>query len=152
MKIWIRGLKNSRQKKILESFCAKVCLRVPALRKNGELSFIFLSNGEMRKVNKRFLDHDYTTDVISFGYDAPPESKGTYPFGDIYISRDFAAREALAGKYPAVQEMALYALHGTLHLIGYDDRRPADKKKMFAEQKRLFKLAAPDLAPPDHRS
>lgn len=101
-----------------------------------------MSDAAIRKYNRRFLRHDYATDVIAF-----PNDEG----GDILISADTARRLARQGGYGALQELALYALHGMLHLAGYDDHGKKNRAKMFAAQKRIFKRADPNLAPPDHR-
>ena len=149
MNVILRGLKNKNQKTVLSQFCRKVCQALPQLRSKGEISFIFLSDHQIRKVNRRFLKHDFATDVISFSYPVPTRLKDVSPFGDICISIDIARREAARKGYSVVRELALYALHGLLHLIGYDDHSPGDRKKMFAEQARIFQNVAPRLAPPD---
>lgn len=109
---------------------------------------------EIRKINRKFLNHDRPTDVIAFSYDSPtpqlPNST-SHPAGDVFISVDTAQRLARKGGYPAIQELALYALHGLLHLAGHDDHNPRDRKKIFAAQTKLFRKLAPRLAPPDFR-
>lgn len=100
-----------------------------------------MSDAAIRKYNRRFLKHDFATDVLAF-----PNDEG----GDILISLDTAKRQAREGGYGAVQELALYALHGMLHLAGYDDHGIRARAHMFAAQKRIFRRAAPRLAPPDH--
>lgn len=112
---------------------------------------MFVSDREIAKVNRRFLRHLGPTDVISFRYPASRGSARDLPFGDIYISTDTAARQARTGKYPAFQELALLAVHGLLHLAGYEDDTAARRKRMFARQKALLRRLAPDLAPPDFR-
>jgi len=145
------GLKNRSQKQSLEQFCKKACRLVPALRGNGELSILFVTDRRIRQINKKFLNHDFATDVIAFPYSLKGLGGEADPFGDIYVSLDTAAREARKGGYSALQELALYCLHGMLHLAGYDDHGPKNREKMFAAQKSIFKRSAPRLAPPDHR-
>jgi probable rRNA maturation factor len=129
-------------------FARAVRRTVPALRGNGEICFIFISDREIARVNWRFLKHRGPTDVITFPYG--PSGPGL-PFGDIYISTDTAARQARRGGYPAYQELALLVVHGLLHLAGYEDDTDARRKRMFARQKQLLRRLAPRLAPPDFR-
>ena len=149
-RVVVEGLK-AKQKTLLSSFCRKICRAIPALKK-GEISFIFISDRAIRRINKNFLSHDCTTDVLSFGYEAGASSKEIQPRGDIYISLDYAKRLAKAGGYAVEQELALYALHGALHLAGFDDSGKRKKEKMFAMQRKIFRKLASRLAPPDHRA
>lgn len=63
------------------------------------------------------------------GDGAPPASVGVLE-GDIIVSADTAAREAEARGHDLAAELALYAVHGALHLLGYDDADPADAQRM----------------------
>jgi probable rRNA maturation factor len=103
-------------------------------RKKGELNIIIVNGKEMRRVNKRFLNHDYVTDVISFGYNSA--GLDGEPFGDIFICFEQAKKQAREQKHGILFEMLTLASHGALHLAGYDDNtdklRAAMNKK--AEQ------------------
>lgn len=133
--------------KALETLARGVCRLVPALRGAGEICVIFVSGRELLAINRRFLRHDYDTDIITFQY--PKPSHADEPFGDLYVSVDFARGQAKSGGYALVQELALLVVHGLLHLAGYDDRTSALKARMFAQQRRLLRTLAPELAPPD---
>lgn len=89
---------------------------------------IFVTNREIRRINKRYLNHDYNTDVIAFPYNMPPA------FGDVYVSVDQARLQAKDLGHSQLKELLTLAIHGTLHLLGFDDHSPAKKKKMFAKQ------------------
>ena len=93
------------------------------------LSVAFVRNAAIRKINRQFLQHDFATDVISFPL-------GTDLVGELVISAEFAARQARARRIPVEEELLRYVAHGTLHLLGYDDRRPADKARMWKRQER----------------
>ena len=93
------------------------------------LSIAFVTNAAIRKINRRFLNHDFATDVISFPL-------GTDLVGELVISAEYAVAEAAKRKIPVEEEILRYVAHGILHLLGYDDRRPADKRKMWARQER----------------
>jgi len=103
-------------------------------RKN--LSVAFVSNAAIRKINRRFLNHDFATDVLSFPL-------GTDLVGELVISAEYAAAEASRRKIPVEEELLRYVAHGILHLLGYDDHRSADRKRMWARQEReLRKILA----------
>ena len=101
-------------------------------RKN--LSIAFVTNAAIRKINRRFLNHDFVTDVISFPL-------GTDLVGELVISAEYAAAEAAKRKIPVEEELLRYVAHGILHLLGYDDHRPADKTRMWARQERELSRA-----------
>lgn len=104
------------------------------------LSIAFVTNAAMRKINRRFLQHDFATDVISFPLH-------TDLLGELVISADYAAEEAKARRIPVEEELLRYVAHGILHLLGYDDHEPADKARMWKRQEReLAKVLAPKSA------
>jgi probable rRNA maturation factor len=107
-------------------------------KRRGELCLIFVSDAAIHKVNREFLGHDYPTDVLSFPYEALPGVKDPdAPFGDIYISVDTAKRQAKSMGHDVTTEILTLITHGALHLVGYDDKTPADQAKMFKRQDRL---------------
>ena len=92
----------------------------------------------MRAMNRRYLGHDYDTDVITFEHDVPAGLKGPEtPIGDIFISAWMARCQAKQCGHTVAIEAATLATHGALHLLGYDDRLPADKARMFNIQDRI---------------
>lgn len=84
------------------------------LRKN--VSVLITSSRYMRKLNARFRGKDRATDVLSFP--GPVFAKDFA--GDIAISQDIAARNARALRHSVAEEVKILALHGLLHLAGYD--------------------------------
>jgi probable rRNA maturation factor len=93
----------------------------------GELNLVFVDDKEIRRLNKRHLGHDYATDVIAFPFEAPL-------VGDVVVSVETARRQADELGHPLLDELLTLAAHGTLHLMGYDDHKPAEKAKMFRRQ------------------
>jgi probable rRNA maturation factor len=93
------------------------------------LSIAFVTSAAIRRINRKFLKHDFATDVISFPL-------GTDLLGELVISADYAAAEARSRKIPVEEELLRYVAHGILHLLGYDDRRPADRAEMWKRQER----------------
>ncbi|MBI4432433.1 MAG: rRNA maturation RNase YbeY [Candidatus Omnitrophica bacterium] len=89
-----------------------------------------VNDRQIRAINKRYLNHDYATDVIAFGYGDK--------LGDIVVSKDTARRMAGELKIAYKEELARYIVHGTLHLLGYDDRKESDRKRMHERQERFL--------------
>lgn len=88
---------------------------------------VFLGPRAMAEANVRFLGHAGATDVITFEH------------GEILVCPAVARTEAAARGLPFAQELLRYAVHGWLHLRGYDDKRPADRRRMHARQERLVR-------------
>ncbi len=102
-----------------------------------------VTDAEIRRVNRRFLRHDYATDVVSF-----PLSDTDDPVlvGALAVSRDTARREAARRGHSPYHEWMLYVVHGTLHLLGYDDHAPAARRRMRrAEREILAVLGLPPV-------
>ncbi|MBI4564100.1 MAG: rRNA maturation RNase YbeY [Planctomycetes bacterium] len=96
------------------------------------LSLAFVDNAAIRRVNRRFLKHDYATDVLSFLLSGAEEPW----FGEVVISTEYAVWEAARRGLPALEEVARYVAHGILHLAGYDDAPAAKKRVMWSRQER----------------
>jgi rRNA maturation RNase YbeY len=107
-------------------------------RRAGEVNVVFLDRAAMLRMNRHYLGHDYDTDVISFAHEAVPGlTGGETPIGDIFVSSWMTRRQAKALGHSPAAEAATLAVHGALHLIGHDDRRPAAKARMFKIQDRI---------------
>ncbi|WP_232767341.1 rRNA maturation RNase YbeY [Geminisphaera colitermitum] len=102
---------------------------------DGELSLAFLSDAALARLHADFLDDPTTTDVITF--EATP---GMGSAGEICVSVDTAARYAREHGHDFAEELALYIVHGWLHLAGYDDLQPMKKRRMRAAEKRAIAL------------
>ncbi len=87
----------------------------------------------IRRINQKFLKHDWATDVISFGFDEPGF------LGDVVVSAETARRLARELRIPFAQELSRYLIHGTLHLLGYDDKAPTARKRMHRRQEEILK-------------
>jgi probable rRNA maturation factor len=108
----------------------------------GELNVIFTTNREIRRINKRYLRHDRNTDVIAFPYPQTLSEKSTRPhgpFGDVFVSVDQARIQARELDHSLLEELLTLAIHGTLHLMGYDDHAPKARQRMFAKQSRILR-------------
>jgi probable rRNA maturation factor len=87
-------------------------------------SVAFISDDRMRKLNSTFRGKDATTDVLSFShladeFETPPEG-GTPNLGDIVVSAEQAAKQAIENKLSLENEIKQLILHGVLHLCGFD--------------------------------
>jgi len=102
----------------------------------GSISIAVVSDPEMARHNVRWLRHKGPTDVLTFDLGGDP-SAGMLD-GEIIVSRDTARREALHRGHPTAQELALYVVHGVLHLLGHDDHRPADRRRMRAAERAVL--------------
>lgn len=82
----------------------------------AELSITFLSDAGISRLHGRYLGRAQVTDVLSFALHA----EGEDPLGDVYIGHGQALRQAAAAGALPEEEMARLAVHGTLHVLGYD--------------------------------
>ena len=121
-------------------------VRPYGLPRDAEVHLAFVSDEEMRALNKRFRRIDETTDVLSFGEAIPArdrgataiahingrraENGGRFDLGEILISPQQASRQARRRKRPVMEEVAFLAAHGVLHLLGYEDETPAGYREM----------------------
>jgi probable rRNA maturation factor len=104
------------------------------------LSIAVVSDKAIRQLNRRYLQHDYATDVISFLLDSGTGSLE----GEIIVSAETAATQAPQFGFSPQDELLLYVIHGTLHLVGFDDTTPTARRKMQARQRRyLRRLQSP---------
>jgi probable rRNA maturation factor len=98
---------------------------------DATISLAVVDNPTIHQLNQEFLAHDYPTDVLSFLLDEGPEGLD----GEVIVSAEMAASQAANYDWPAAAELLLYVIHGTLHLIGYDDTTPEAAAEMrVAEQ------------------
>jgi probable rRNA maturation factor len=96
---------------------------------SGDLNFIFTNKYKLREINKEFLNHDYFTDVIAFGYPA-----GNKIEGEVYMDIDTIQKNAVNYKVSLKDEVIRVMIHGTLHLCGYEDRTEGEKLIMREEE------------------
>lgn len=108
---------------------------------DGEISIAVVSDAEMHLLNRKYLEHDYPTDVLSFVL----EERAGYLEGEIIVSSEYAAQEAERFGWSMDDELLLYVIHGTLHLVGEDDLTPDAKQQM--RQREQHYLAKFDLIP-----
>jgi len=95
-----------------------------------ELNYIFCSDSYLLQINQQYLDHDTYTDIVTF--DNSDIAKTIT--GDIFISIDRIRENAAKFGVTEANELHRVIIHGALHLLGYKDKSPADKKKMTLKE------------------
>ena len=104
---------------------------------SASISLALVDDPTMHELNREYLDHDYPTDVLSFVL----ECDGTHVVGQLIASVDTAVENAGQYGWTPTEELLLYVVHGSLHLVGYDDRQPEEREAMReAESAHLHKL------------
>jgi probable rRNA maturation factor len=104
--------------------------------KSLKLTIVFQTDEELLELNKQALGHDYYTDILTFEIERDSNSLE----GELYISLDRAKENALFYKDTLRNELARLAIHGMLHLAGYDDKSPAGKREMRRKEKEFLSL------------
>ncbi len=115
--------------------------RVAPARARGEVAIALVSESDVRALNRRYRRKDRPTDVLSFpagrgtGTTQPGQRDG--PLGDIAIAIGVARRQATLAGHALETELRVLALHGLLHLLGYDHDAPDDNGRMARTESRL---------------
>jgi probable rRNA maturation factor len=101
---------------------------------DADVSIVALNDRQMALMNKKYLKHEGTTDIITFVLDRHPVLEA-----ELYIDYQQAGRQAVSFGITTANEMTRLIVHGVLHAAGYDDRRTKDREKMFGVQERLIR-------------
>lgn len=134
----IEVVSNQRKVKIeveiFLTFARKIGEQFPEI-KNNNFTVAFVSDRRMRELNKQFRGKNFTTDVLSFPYEAEDFELNDENLGDIIICVEQAARQSAENNLNLETEIKQLILHGVLHLCGYDHE--TDSGEMNAEELRL---------------
>ncbi|MBI5873463.1 MAG: rRNA maturation RNase YbeY [Candidatus Omnitrophica bacterium] len=106
--------------------------------KKAFLTIVLVQDAMIRRLNRKYMSKDLSTDVLSFDLVHPFSSKMGI-VGDVVVCVDTAAAVAKKIKVTFEEELMRYIVHGILHLIGYDDSSLVEKKKMWKRQEELLK-------------
>ncbi len=108
------------------------------------IDFSFVDDARVRELNRDFRGKDKPTDVLSFSlfesdeeFDFP-DFTPQIALGDIVISTQTAARQAIEQNHSIEREIAFLSIHGALHLLGYDHGKDAGRCTMFSRQDAIF--------------
>jgi len=107
----------------------------------AEISIAVVDDDSIHQINLQFLNHDYSTDVLSF----PLERDGNRLVGEVIVSADTAKTDSNRFGWSPADELLLYVIHGMLHLVGYDDVDREKRRQIRAQEARY--LAKFDLSP-----
>lgn len=122
----------------------------------ADVSVAVVDNETIHELNRRYLAHDYETDVLSFLLDGDgPEAQSLEPFtkrgrgkridGEVIVSAEAAAEMAADFSWRPQDELVLYLVHGLLHLVGYDDLTDAEREVMRRREREVLRFW--DLVP-----
>ncbi|MEJ2200428.1 MAG: rRNA maturation RNase YbeY [Desulfuromonadaceae bacterium] len=134
---------RQRKQKVRKLLLRKVAQRILSASgcPEAELSILLVDDAEIRNINRDYLQRDKPTNVISFAMQEGEDS-GIAPqlLGDVVISTETAARDALEAGLPFESELYFLLLHGILHLLGYDHERgsEAESRRMEQRERELF--------------
>jgi len=104
-------------------------------KKLGSITYIFCSDEEILRINQSYLNHDYYTDIITFDY-----SEGDKISGDLFISLETVKTNSEKYKTNYIEELHRVMIHGILHLCGYEDNTPKEKKVMRLKEDEALKM------------
>src|SRR3954454_21063154 len=111
---------------------------------DAEISLAFVDNPTIHMLNKRYLDHDEPTDVLSFPLSEPGAKKLA---GELVVGVEVAQAQAAERGHAVEAELALYVIHGLLHLCGYDDKSDRAAQDMRGRERHyLRELGLPDIS------
>jgi probable rRNA maturation factor len=97
----------------------------------ARISLAVVDDRTIRRLNRRYLGHDCATDVLSFLLEQSEQALE----GEVVVSAETAQNTAARFGWSAADELLLYVIHGTLHLIGHDDKTPRERGRMRALEK-----------------
>jgi probable rRNA maturation factor len=109
---------------------------------SAEISLAFVDNDTSHRLNKRYLDHDEPTDVLTF-----PSGEGGKLSGELVVGAEVAKAQAAERGHDVQPELVLYVIHGLLHLCGFDDKSREQVARMRQRERHyLGLLGYPDIS------
>lgn len=126
LKIPLKTIRSVARTALLE---CKVCT---------PLSLVFVDSEYMQKLNRTYTGRDHTTDVLAFPIrdaDDPPD----IPLGEVFVNIQLATERAEEESSSAEKEALLYLVHGILHLVGYDDKTPQQRRTIRQKETEILK-------------
>ena len=115
----------------------EAALAMDRLRKRS-LCVLVVDDAESVRLHREHFGDATPTDVMSFPDGAPDPASGLVRLGDLAVGIEVARRVAKQRGRPVDEEIALYVLHGTLHLLGHDDIEDADREAMWTVQRAVM--------------
>lgn len=131
----------------MEEMLGKLLISVLLLERAGEdteVSLAFVDDGEIRRLNRIYRGYDEKTDVLSFSLrEASPDEPAVLDgedclLGDLVISLETARRQAEEYGHSLEREVCFLAVHGILHLLGYDHEAAGEKQRMRKREEEIL--------------
>lgn len=150
LRLTIRNHQRTRpvDSKFLRQVARALVAGIPQVQ-SAEVGVNLVAASEMTRLNETFLHHAGSTDVITFDYSEPGTRNlelSRKLHGEIFICLDEAILQARRFRTTWQSEVVRYLTHGVLHLLGHDDRRAADRRRMKREENRLLRALATRFA------
>lgn len=101
----------------------------------GSINYVFCDNEYLLEINKKYLNHNYFTDVITFNY-----NQKNFIAGDIFISIDMVRENSINYKVDFSEELLRVMVHGILHLLGFGDKNRSERNKMRQMEDMCLKM------------
>lgn len=147
LKVYVKNDQNNVKipvgLRLLVRKCCAAVLSSEHFSSDAEVSVSFVSNAEIRKLNRQFRGKDKSTDVLSFPlgengvYDINHET-GAMLLGDVVISMETAVSQAKTYGHSLEREVGFLTVHSMLHLLGYDHEAPLDTAKMREKEEAIL--------------
>ncbi len=124
----------------------KAILDALDVSQDSNLSFVFVTHQKIRALHKKYLNSDCATDVITFDLkEMSSVKKQKVLIGEIIVSTDEAKKNSKIYNTDYEEELALYCIHGILHLCGFDDHAPKDIKVMRAQESKVLAIVSKQI-------
>jgi len=139
MEVWVTNLQHKIS--VETGFIRDVvmsALRIEGYPQPPDVSVALVDDAYIRVLNREYRGVDQPTDVLAFPMEGDGGVRGEPALGDIVISLERARDQARQFKHPIRREVALLAVHGVLHLLGYEDDTEAGASAMWSKQKHLL--------------
>ena len=139
------NVSDGRGRAVRDGGLSRWLARVAPARARGEVAVALVTDGHIQELNRQYRKKNASTDVLSFpaapGSRVPdPGSRSIYPeLGDIVIATGMARRQARDAGHTYQTELRVLALHGLLHLLGYDHDHANDAGRMARLERRLLR-------------
>lgn len=131
-------ISDGRGRPVTSGGLARWLAGVAPARARGEVAVALVPDARVRALNRKYRQTDAATDVLSFAGSGPRQPRTvTCDLGDIVIATGVARRQARAAGHPYSTELRVLALHGLLHLLGFDHHDSSDNGRMARTELRL---------------
>ena len=116
------------------------------IKKKVILTILLSNNTNIKKLNKKFLNKNKSTDILSFPFEKSLNVKNYSYLGDIIISYEFMNKPKNLNNLEFKDKVIKIFIHGFLHLLGYDHIKLKDFKKMLKEEEKIYKAVKTKIA------